>query len=122
MPIINYKVENRVAIITLNRPDAMNTFTPAMYHAFNEAMANFRKDKNAWVCVIHANGDKAFSAGVDITTIPIDMENQTLQEQAAILNQFSIDLEGEYYCDKPIIAALHGYCIGEGLRHFNPKG
>lgn len=115
MSIINYKVENRIAIITLNRPEAMNTFTPAMYQAFNDAMANFRKDKDAWVCVIHANGEKAFSAGVDITTIPIDMKNQTPQEQAVILNQFSIDLEGEYYCDKPIIAALHGYCIGEGL-------
>lgn len=115
MPVINYKVENRIAIITLNRPEAMNTFTPEMYQAFNEAMENFRKDDAAWVCVIHANGEKAFSAGVDITTIPMDMETQTPQEQAEILSRYNIDLEGEYYCNKPIIAALHGYCIGEGL-------
>jgi len=42
MPIINYKVDNKIAIITLNRPETMNTFTPAMYQVFNEAMANFR--------------------------------------------------------------------------------
>lgn len=115
MSVIQYQVKDRIAIITLNRPEAMNTFTPTMYREFNEAMATFKKDENAWVCVIHANGEKAFSAGVDITTIPMDLEKQSPQEQADILNQFSIDLEGEYYCDKPIIAALHGYCIGEGL-------
>ena len=115
MSVIQYKVQNRIALITLNRPDAMNTFTPTMYREFNEAMANFKKDDDAWVCIIHANGAKAFSAGVDITTLPLDMENSTPQEQDAILSQYSIDLEGEYYCNKPIIAALHGYCIGEGL-------
>ena len=115
MPIIKYAVKNRIAIVTLNRPEAMNTFTPDMYREFNKAMAAFRKDADAWVCVIHAEGEKAFSAGVDITTIPMGIEHKTPEEQAAILNQFSIDLEGEYYCDKPIIAALHGYCVGEGL-------
>jgi len=115
MSSIEYRVQNRIAIVTLNRPEAMNTFTPTMYREFNEAMATFKKDEAAWVCIIHANGAKAFSAGVDITTLPLDMENSTPQEQDDILSQYSIDLEGEYYCDKPIIAALHGYCIGEGL-------
>lgn len=115
MPVINYRVQNRIAIVTLNRPDAMNTFTPAMYREFNEAMLKFKQDEDAWVCIIHANGEKAFSAGVDITTLPLDMENSTPQEQDEILSQYNIDLEGEYYCNKPIIAALHGYCIGEGL-------
>lgn len=115
MSVIQYQVKNKIAILTLNRPDAMNTFTPAMYQEFNAAMAKFKADDAAWVCIIHANGDKAFSAGVDINSIPLDLEKQSPEEQADILNQFNIDLEGEYYCDKPIIAALHGYCIGEGL-------
>ena len=115
MPVINYKVENRIAYVTLNRPEAMNAFSPAMYQQFNEALTNFKKDENAWVCIIHAIGEKAFSAGVDITTIPLDIQNSSPQELTDILSQYTIDIEGEYYCDKPIIAALHGYCIGEGL-------
>lgn len=113
--MVNYKVQGRIGIVTLNRPESMNAFNLDMYRSFNEALRRFRENEEVWVCVIHANGEKAFSAGVDINALPTDLENASAAEKAAILEQFSIELEEEYFCDKPIIAAIHGYCIGEGL-------
>ncbi|KGJ87862.1 enoyl-CoA hydratase/isomerase family protein [Thalassotalea sp. ND16A] len=113
MTVVNYELKGNVAVITLNRPDAMNTFNPDMYREFNAATTRFRDEDSAWVAVICAAGDKAFSAGVDIKAISkATSQSENIEELAAA---FDIELECEYFCDKPIIAAIHGFCIGEGL-------
>jgi len=66
MSAVTYSLEEHVATITLNRPEAMNTFNREMYREFNTALAKFRDDDDAWVALITSAGDKAFSAGVDI--------------------------------------------------------
>ncbi|MBU3070939.1 enoyl-CoA hydratase/isomerase family protein [Aestuariicella sp. G3-2] len=112
MSVVTYELDQHVAVITLNRPEAMNTFNPEMYREFNAATARFRDDNNAWVAVITAAGDKAFSAGVDIKALEAASKQGDATELAS---EFDVELEGEYFCDKPIIAAIQGYCIGEGL-------
>ncbi|MBN7796562.1 enoyl-CoA hydratase/isomerase family protein [Parahaliea mediterranea] len=113
MPVVTYELQDHVALITLNRPEAMNTFNPDMYRAFNAATARFRDDDAAWVAVIAAAGDRAFSAGVDIKAL--DALAASADDPGALAQTFDIELEGEYFCDKPILAAIQGYCIGEGL-------
>lgn len=113
MGIVNYELDGNVAIISLNRPEAMNTFNPDMYREFNEATRRFRDDPDAWVAIITAKGEKAFSAGVDINAI--DELARGVDDIETVAQQLEIELEGEYFCDKPIVAAIQGYCIGEGL-------
>lgn len=115
MPVVSFELENHVAVITLNRPEAMNTFNLEMYKDFNVATELFRKEKSARVAVIRAAGDEAFSAGVDLKALNVAMDGKSEAEQAELVQMFNIDIEGEYFCDKPIIAAIQGYCIGEGL-------
>ena len=113
MSAVTYSLEEHVATITLNRPDAMNTFNRDMYREFNAATARFRDDDDAWVALITSAGDKAFSAGVDIKDLHSAMQDDSGRADAT--QHFDIELPGEYFCDKPIIAAIGGYCIGEGL-------
>jgi len=115
MVVVSYELEEHVAIITLNRPEHMNTFNPAMYREFNSCMSRFREDDKAWVALIAANGDRAFSAGVDIKSLDAEISTASEEQLPALLSEFSIDLQDEYFCDKPIIAAIQGFCIGEGL-------
>ncbi|MFV8783856.1 enoyl-CoA hydratase/isomerase family protein [Microbulbifer sp. SA54] len=112
MSVVTYELKEHVALITLNRPEAMNTFNPDMYREFNAATARFRDDKDAWVAVIAAAGERAFSAGVDIKALDQFANESDLDAAKEV---FDVELEGEYFCDKPIIAAIQGYCVGEGL-------
>jgi E-phenylitaconyl-CoA hydratase len=115
MSVVTYELQDHVGVITLNRPDVMNAFNPQMYREFNEVATRFREDEDAWVAVITAAGDKAFSAGVDVKALDgvFDGAGDGAVERIAAV--FNIELEEEYFCDKPIIAAIRGYCIGEGL-------
>ncbi|NVK24214.1 MAG: enoyl-CoA hydratase/isomerase family protein [Gammaproteobacteria bacterium] len=113
MSLVTYSCENHVATIAINRPDAMNAFNPELYVAFNEATAQFKQDDDAWVAVITSTSEKSFSVGVDIKALNEVMA--TNPDMATLEHMFSIDLEGEYFCDKPILVAIRGYCVGEGL-------
>ena len=113
MSLVEYSCKQRVAKIAINRPDAMNAFSPDLYAAFNRAMAKFRDDNQAWVAVITSTCEKAFSVGVDIKALNKVMAQGL--DLTAIEKMYTIDLETEYFCDKPIIVAINGYCVGEGL-------
>ena len=106
---VRYEVEDRVAVITLARPQRLNAFDPAMYQGVNAALERFRDDAEAWVAVLTADGDRAFTAGADVVA---------LNEYAAAgitTGLGSLLLDSEMVTDKPIIAAVHGHCVGEGV-------
>jgi E-phenylitaconyl-CoA hydratase len=108
---IIYEKKDKIAYITLNRPEAMNAMDPETYTQLSEAWADVRDDPDVWVAIITGAGDKAFSAGADLKkTIgrPVEAWHfwQTQEEQ--ILNR---GLE----VWKPIVAAVNGYCLAGGM-------
>ncbi|GAB2510655.1 enoyl-CoA hydratase/isomerase family protein [Microbulbifer agarilyticus] len=112
MSIVKYECIDHVAVITLNRPEALNAFSPEMYTAFNQATQRFKEDRDAWVAVVTSSSEKSFSAGVDIKALDEFLTYTSIEDAAKVLD---IDIEGEYFTNKPIIAAINGYCYGEGL-------
>jgi len=105
---LNVEVEDHVAQITLNRPDALNALNAELVgelvEALKEAQAN---DKVR--CIILTGSDKAFAAGADITEM-VDL---------SFAEVFSSDFFGTVDDDfrrirKPIIAAVAGYALGGG--------
>ena len=66
---VNYALAGRVPVVTLDRPDRLNAFDGAMYEGVNEAMLYFRDDADAWVAVLQASGERAFSAGADVIAL-----------------------------------------------------
>ncbi|MCZ4346852.1 enoyl-CoA hydratase-related protein [Devosia neptuniae] len=106
----NIKIERDgfVGIITINRPEKLNSMTPEMASALVEAVTGFNTDDAIRCVILTGAGDKAFSAGSDIRVLddydtPWNFRNRP------------------DYCDairallKPSIAAVNGYAFGGGL-------
>ncbi|MGH7416257.1 MAG: enoyl-CoA hydratase/isomerase family protein, partial [Candidatus Rokuibacteriota bacterium] len=100
-----YEVKDRVARITINRPEAMNAMDPEVYAELSKAWIDVRDSPDVWVAIITGAGEKAFTAGADLKTmIPRSRERADffLTQKNMILNR-GLDVW------KPVIAAVNGY-------------
>ena len=69
---IGYECRDRIAYITLNRPEAKNAITPEMHEELCRIWADFRDDDDADVAILTGTGD-AFCAGADLATyVPVN--------------------------------------------------
>jgi enoyl-CoA hydratase len=107
---IIYEKKERVATITLNRPQVLNALNVASWAELDDALGGAEDDVNIGAIVITGAGDRAFCAGADIPEI------QALTSIAA--RDFSLSLH-EYTrhmerIKKPIIAKINGFCLGGG--------
>jgi enoyl-CoA hydratase/carnithine racemase len=107
---ILFSKEEAVAHISLNRPAVLNAYNIQMRDDFSEALAAVRDDPEVRALLITGQG-RAFCAGADLTefgTAP----SQVVARQV----RWARDVWGQLMeLDKPVIAAIHGYCIGSGL-------
>ncbi len=109
MPL-EYKKEGKIAIFTLNRPDALNVVDPKTISEYHEALCDFRDDDNLWVGIITGAGLKAFCAGADIkNTLPWmkSISNKPWLSPTTLMRGFELW--------KPMIAAVNGIAFGGGL-------
>ncbi len=105
---VDYKKEGRIAIFTINRPEAMNALNAQVHKELSEAMIDFRDDPDLWVGIITGAGDRAFSAGADIKEFrPGPVEGRGAGGQTAY------QLADHIW--KPFIAAINGFALGGGL-------
>lgn len=111
MSLVTYELDDHVATITLNRPEARNAINGPLRNDLNAAWERFRADEAAWVGILTANGE-VFCAGADLTDSQgaVGTFAGTFWEKPTI-NSFESGLE----LFKPTIAAVHGPCIGYGL-------
>ena len=65
-PTMLYEKRDRIAIVTINRPEAMNAFTAEMLRGMDAAFADFNADPDLWVAILTAAGEKSFCAGMDL--------------------------------------------------------
>ena len=112
MPVL-YEKRDRVAYITLNRPEVLNAFNRAMHQALRAVWEDFREDNDVWAAVITGAGDRAFSAGQDVKEIG---ERRAEGARHSFWETwFGGDLQEGLEVWKPIVAAVNGYCLGEGM-------
>jgi len=105
------KKEEGIGWITLNRPHRLNTFTAEMVAEIYSVLDDFEADKDVRCIVITGAGDKAFSAGADVTAFT-GLTASTAAEASAKGQAVYSRLEG---IGKPIVASLNGYALGGGL-------
>ncbi len=104
------EVADRVATVTVNRPDKMNALNPVTERELHDVFVKIRDDDTVRAVIVTGAGEKAFVAGADIGELSkrdaIQGKEFAYQGQAtftAIAN-----------CPKPVIAAVNGYALGGG--------
>ena len=105
---ILFERQGAVALVTLNRPKAMNALCAQVFDELKHVVDEVESDDDLAVIVITGN-EKAFAAGADI----IEMKDQTFADMLTDggLTKYS-DRISE--CSKPVIAAVAGYALGGG--------
>lgn len=114
---ILYEVEDRTAIITLNRPDRLNALSPEMIRDLRVVYAAAEADEAVWTIVVTGNG-RAFCTGADVTEIPADGRVVYDEPYLSTYEQWEAPQEGTppfRTMTKPIITAVNGLCCGAGL-------
>ncbi len=105
------ETDGAVAIVTLNRPEARNALTFAMYDALAEICGGLRGDGPAKALIITGAGDKAFAAGTDIAQFRAFRSEEDAQAYEARIESVLSAIES---CAVPTIAAISGACTGGG--------
>lgn len=108
-PVLLERRDDGVAVVTLNRPDKLNALNAEVRSLLQETFDALADDDAVKVVVVHGAGDKAFVAGADIT----EFAARTPMEQRAVYQRRRI-YEALSDFPKPVIAAVHGFCIGGG--------
>lgn len=97
-----------ITILTLNRPDKMNTLGGGLGAAINDAWAEYMEDDNAWVAIITGAG-RSFSAGADIRAAAERYASGGGESAPAPRRRPDVQIT------KPIIAAVNGFAVAGGL-------
>ncbi|MBI4334604.1 MAG: enoyl-CoA hydratase/isomerase family protein [Chloroflexi bacterium] len=108
---ITLEKKNRIAYVTLDRPDAMNAINGAMMKALIAAWTDIRDDPDAWLAIITGAGDKAFCAGNDLKERGQEGAGETI---ATIAARPDIPLR-RMDLWKPVICAINGIALGSGF-------
>ncbi len=108
--VLNYQKKGRIAVFTLNRPEALNAFDIELLRALHQAMVDFRDDPKLWVGIVTGAGDKAFSTGADIKELwPYWREHQAEPWAIPLAPMHGLELY------KPLVAAINGYALAGGM-------
>ena len=112
-----YEKRDRIAYVTINRPEARNAVSPEVHRAMIAAWADFAEDDSVDVAILTGAGDDAFCAGADLKEyIPPIMRDAGPDDVREIvelgLNGFT---RGMHRIPKPIIGAVNGWALAGGF-------
>lgn len=106
---LKLEIDDGIAVITLNRPEKLNALNRQLRGELMQMVDELASDDEVRVAVLHGAGEKAFVAGADVS----EFAARSPAEQREIYNHRRVyDAIAEF--PKPIICAVHGYCLGGG--------
>ena len=110
--IIRSRQSGGVLWITVDNPARLNALTAAMWQGVTDAVRAGNADDGVRVMVVRGAGEKAFTAGADISEFDTARSGDAAKVYDAINDTCYQTLMA---CPKPTIAMIHGYCFGGGL-------
>jgi enoyl-CoA hydratase/carnithine racemase len=116
MPKVLYEKRERVAYVTINRPEAKNAIDPETHRLLWETWEDFRDDDELDVAIVTGAGD-AFCSGADLKTfIPPWIEDATARKvRDNVATGLGGLTRGLHRIYKPVIAAVNGWALAGGL-------
>src|SRR6185369_11787750 len=116
MSHVLYEKRNRIAYLTLNRPDALNALDDKLNDELWRVWSDFNRDDAVDVAIVTGAG-KAFCAGADLKTFIPKWEHASMLE---VRNNVPTGIpggitRGQHRIAKPVIAAINGHAIGGGF-------
>ena len=114
--LVQYRQQDAIAHIVLNRPEKLNAFSDDMSKALADALYRFYDDEDAMVGIVSGNG-RAFCSGADVKQRQLRPEAE-LKKLGGPAGREG-DIRPPFFkppVGKPLIAAMHGYVYGAGLR------
>lgn len=110
-PVVKTDLRDGVAVVTVNRPQALNALSPEVVSELEAAFARAGQDADVRGVILTGAGDRAFMAGADIASMapltPVEARAWGARGQALL---FQIER-----LPKPVVAAVNGYALGGGL-------
>lgn len=110
-PVVLYELKEKTALITLNRPKQLNSFTGELVEQFLAALQKAAQDKNVR-CVVLTGAGRAFCAGGDLEFL--DTLSNTNERRLFIAEVGKI-VKTIYNMPKPVIAMVNGVAAGAGF-------
>ncbi|SFL88600.1 crotonase/enoyl-CoA hydratase family protein [Rugamonas rubra] len=118
---LTLSVEDHIATVRLNRPEKMNAMNLAMWHDIRAAFQWIDAAPQARVAVLEGEG-KAFTSGIDLQMmmslggqIRNDCDGRTREALRRLILDLQDTLSSLERCRKPVLAAVHGACVGGGI-------
>lgn len=107
------RVDGKVAKVTINRPHRMNTITPQFFEELEQAIDELEADDAVRALLLVGAGDRAFSAGADVTAISSGGGSPTAALELSRTGQRAFQRLED--CSMPVVAGIDGYCLGGGM-------
>ena len=107
---VTLEKDGNLAIITINRPKALNALNSETLRELDIAITNIENDSNVYCVILTGSGKKSFVAGADIAEMK-DLDSKAGEEFGLLGNKVFRRLEN---LDKPVIAAISGFALGGG--------
>jgi enoyl-CoA hydratase/carnithine racemase len=111
-PLHLLKVDNNVAVVTLNRPEAMNSLNTQLRAELTALLPSLDTRDDVRVIVITGAGDKAFCSGADLKERAARTTAAMVHDRHHVVAKWTSMVAG---MRKPVIAAINGYCMAGGF-------
>ncbi|MDV7348803.1 3-hydroxyacyl-CoA dehydrogenase NAD-binding domain-containing protein [Halorubrum distributum] len=111
--VLNVEVDGRVGHVEIDRPHRMNTISGEVLDELAEAIDRLDADDEVRAILLSGAGDRAFSAGADVQSMAAGGADPI---HAVELSRQGQQTFGKFEeSDKPVVAAIDGYCLGGGM-------
>ena len=112
---VRFETRDRIAFITIARPDRGNSLAPTMQAIFRRIWAEVRENEEIRVAVLGAEGERHFCTGFDVADSESEEAKDTFADRPLDESVFWSPYQNQVM--KPVICAVNGLCVGGG-HHF----